>query len=743
MKLIVLSGVAGVGKSTYIKEHYPSATIISSDQIAQEIGTAEDGIVVQNNSPVFTEMYERVKNEIKDKKETIVVDATMLTRKRRSVLLNQVRPDKTGYEVEVVQLHQPLDILYERNKNRPENQYVGEKNIRTMYLSIQPPKVGLDCDKYTIISPPLSAYKNEIEKGIDEPHRSTYHLETLREHIQMTVDTSTEQYGASSDITTIAKYHDLGKSISREPMNKGKLVTRLGYKLFGGLDSYLKHQNVSAMYYNIDKGKRADIDITDAILHHMNAHNSEILENNKGIKREQCSPRAIEMMYAFREIDSISKITDESINNLFALCDKIDKQTKEYLVSDQETDNLLIKYLANDNVRVTINIDNPENPLFTFKYIHSGVDFSDPIVRNARGITLNKNGEVITIGFEKFFNYKQLEYNEDKSDNESTLPTHNYTEKFKEQYTRLDPMRTYKVYEKRDGTFISLGIDGDDFVASTSSHTGTQFSKDAIDYFNNHPKSEDIKEYLKDNNLCLFFEYTSPTNQIVIPYDKEEYTLIGARKKDFNDTRIIYLSDEDVKQLGLKSLQPQYMKLSEIMDYQKNNQTTEGYVVQNEYGKLIKLKTDYWFNQHTEFASLFFGEPFTERKIDIILDAIHNDTIDDYLAYENQRFSSDKYVNEFKYKWDEKLEKYKEEISHLQNIPRHEISELDIDKTLKSLIYRDRNGQSVDTITENITLRKQIAKDIIDEIMPKEELITSEEIDKILEQFTIDDIIQQ
>ena len=111
-------------------------------------------------------------------------------------------------------------------------------------------------------------------------------------------------------------------------MNKGKLVTRLGYKLFGGLDSYLKHQNVSAMYYNIDKGKRADIDITDAILHHMNAHNSEILENNKGIKREQCSPRAIEMMYAFREIDSISKITDESINNLFALCDKIDKQTK-------------------------------------------------------------------------------------------------------------------------------------------------------------------------------------------------------------------------------------------------------------------------------------------------------------------------------------------------------------------------------------------------------------------------------
>ena len=356
---------------------------------------------------------------------------------------------------------------------------------------------------------------------------------------------------------------------------------------------------------------------------------------------------------------------------------------------------------------------------------------------------MNKEGEIVTIGFEKFFNYKQLEYNEDKSDNESTLPTHNYTEEFKEAYTRLKPSTKYKVYEKRDGTFLSLGMDGDEFVASTSSHTGTQFSKDAIEYFNNHPKSKDIKEYLKDNNLCLFFEYTSPTNQIVIPYDKEEYTLIGARKKDFNDARIIYLSDETINKLGLTDIKPKEMELSELIEYQKHNQTTEGYVVQNEYGKLIKLKTDYWFNQHTEFASLFFGEPFTERKIDIILNAIHDDTIDDFIAYENQRFSSDKYVNEFKYKWDEKLEKYKEEISHLQNIPRHEISELDIDKTLKSLIYRDRNGQSVDTITENITLRKQIAKDIIDEIMPKEELITSEEIDKILEQFTIDDIIQK
>lgn len=78
--------------------------------------------------------------------------------------------------------------------------------------------------------------------------------------------------------------------------------------------------------------------------------------------------------------------------------------------------NLLEKYLNNENVLISQN-----NELYTIKYKHGGVDFSDELLRNCRGLTLDNNGNVITRGFQKFFNYKQLEDYED------------YTEDFKEK----------------------------------------------------------------------------------------------------------------------------------------------------------------------------------------------------------------------------------------------------------------------------------------------------------------------
>lgn len=103
MKLIILSGVAGTGKSTYIKENYPNATVVSSDEIGKSAGLKD------NENWVFTEMYKKVSEAMSQKEDTIVVDATMLTRRKRTTVLNQTRPDKYGYTVEVVQLHKPLE----------------------------------------------------------------------------------------------------------------------------------------------------------------------------------------------------------------------------------------------------------------------------------------------------------------------------------------------------------------------------------------------------------------------------------------------------------------------------------------------------------------------------------------------------------------------------------------------------------------------------------------------------------
>lgn len=178
MKLVILSGVAGTGKSTYIHENYPEALVVSSDEIGKKYG------VKNNDGRVFEDLYGQVNEAMSQKVDTIVVDATMLTRRKRMTVLNQTRPDKHGYTVEVVQLHKPLEQIIEQNNNRPEEDYVPEDRVRQMYTAIQPPKVGLDCDSYKIVSPGIQAYMHEMNKGVDDPHHSPYHDETLREHMQ-------------------------------------------------------------------------------------------------------------------------------------------------------------------------------------------------------------------------------------------------------------------------------------------------------------------------------------------------------------------------------------------------------------------------------------------------------------------------------------------------------------------------------------------------------------------------------
>ena len=693
MKLIILSGVAGTGKSTYIKENYPDAFVVSSDDIGKAAG------LKANENWVFTEMYEQIKNAMAQKEETIVVDSTMLTRTRRMTVLNQTRPDKTGYDVEIVQLHKPLEQIIEQNKNRPEDDYVPESKVRQMYAAMQPPKVGLDCDSYKIISPGIKAYTNEMNKGVDEPHHSPYHNETLREHMQMTVEKSQEKN--DENLVELAKYHDLGKAVTRTSKELGPLARQFAAYYYGGHDTYNGHANVSAMYYHISKGKDVNVDISDAILHHMNAHNSENIAENKAVKRENVSPQTIELLETFRVIDSESKVSDDLIRDAYEDLRALDYEVEKYKKEPTEESSLLIKLLANENIRVSLNVEDITNPLFTFKYAHSGVDFRDQTVRNARGLTLNRDSEIVTIGFEKFFNYKQLEEYEQ------------YDDDFKDKYSRVAPKDIYKVWEKLDGTFIALGLDGDRFVSATSSSTKTDFSKNAQDYFESLSTADTLKTYMKENNLSLFFEYTSPRNQIVIPYQKEEYTLIGARHNDIEDTRILRL---DLEQFGIQAVKPQEMTLDELIDYQRTNETTEGFVVENQEGKLIKFKTDYWFEQHQEQGRLFFGEPYTEAKLDTLITLIKDDTIDDYVAYDNQRTTPYHPVADFKAAWDKKLDDYEKGIQAHAHLTNREIGPMEMDATLKSLIFVKRNGEN---LMDNTILCKKIAREIRDELTAK------------------------
>lgn len=688
MRLIFMSGPAGVGKSTYIKQHLSDATVVSSDAIGIEMGIEHE----PNNGRVFNTLIERVKQHMKDKVDTIVIDATMLTRTRRVSILDQVRPDKTGYEVEVVMLHKPLAEIKRQNNQRTGSERVPEEHIENMYYAMQPPKVGLDCDWYTIIAPPLSEYMNEINATIDESHQSPYHQETLREHTQMTIDKSIELYGEDSELVEIAKYHDLGKSVTRQSLTEvPRLMRNYADYVFGGLDMFKYHANVSAMYYHIDKGESADTDISDAILHHMNAHQSPDIAKNRAVKRENVSEQAIELMEQFRDIDSQSRVVDNAKSETFAKVQDLCRQAREFQQDPSIDAPILVQLIAHGDIKASPDWN---KGLLTFKYLHAGVDFKNPIVRNARGLTMTLDGDIVTIGFEKFFNYKQLE-----EAREWSL----YDEDFKDEYTRLEPKEKHHVWEKMDGTFLSLSVFNDEFVVSTSSSTNTEYSDRAKAYFEQLPTSDALKQYINDNNVSLFFEYTSPENPMIIQYDEEKYTFIGERTKDIYDPEI---RRPDMSRFGLENVASRWMTLDELIEYQHTNKTSEGVVVENQYGRLLKFKTDYWFESKADYANLFFGEPYTRRKMETLLCAIQDDTIDDLLAHDNQREMNFHPVVEFKSLYDQYEQKYKQAIRDCSDMTRAEVAAMGGDKDIKSMVLAERDGMTLKYKLQTSTFRR-------------------------------------
>lgn len=119
--------------------------------------------------------------------------------------------------------------------------------------------------------------------------------------------------------------------------------------------------------------------------------------------------------------------------------------------------NLLEKYQTEYQDSVRINYHEPTG-LYILKYLHNGVDFTDPLIRMARGLVLDRDGNIIMRGFDKFFNHRQY-------DTRETVP-----ESFKVEYTHLIvPDGDHKVtfYEKYDGTCITIGLYNGDYLITT------------------------------------------------------------------------------------------------------------------------------------------------------------------------------------------------------------------------------------------------------------------------------------
>ena len=147
-RLIMMMGIAGAGKSTWVKENYPDVVSVSRDEIRFDILDEKGGEYFDHEDEVFNGFIHQIIGSLVADEVTIA-DATHLNRKARLKVLSRVR--KYADEVEVVWIRVPLETALKQNAMRSGRAKVPNDVIKRMYNNIERPEDNEGINKLTIV----------------------------------------------------------------------------------------------------------------------------------------------------------------------------------------------------------------------------------------------------------------------------------------------------------------------------------------------------------------------------------------------------------------------------------------------------------------------------------------------------------------------------------------------------------------------------------------------------------------
>ncbi len=253
-KLIMMSGIAGSGKSKWAQEiaKKERATIVSTDEIRKNLFGDEDK--QKRTAQVFFEVYSKIETEFANDKN-VILDATNIDREKRMKVLSKF-PDvhKECYYLDV-----PYSICLERNRSRKRkvDEYILNKMRKNFHFPIlnegwdqihllheqMPYSVGKDEFVQFVKSEP--SYEELFEKLNGIPfvkemyqfnQENPHHQHTLCMHTYLVFDYVNAFYTEEDKflMQVVALFHDTGKPFCKT------------YKPLKGHYSYYGHEHVSA-----------------------------------------------------------------------------------------------------------------------------------------------------------------------------------------------------------------------------------------------------------------------------------------------------------------------------------------------------------------------------------------------------------------------------------------------------------------------------------------------------------------
>ena len=147
-KLVMMMGIPGSGKSTWIKNNFPEIIPVSRDAIRFKLLDERGGDYFDHETEVFNSFIHQIIGSLVADEITIA-DATHLNKKSRAKVLDKVR--KYADEIEVVWIDTSLETAFKQNDMREGRAWVRHGIIRRMWFSIEEPTMKEGFTKITII----------------------------------------------------------------------------------------------------------------------------------------------------------------------------------------------------------------------------------------------------------------------------------------------------------------------------------------------------------------------------------------------------------------------------------------------------------------------------------------------------------------------------------------------------------------------------------------------------------------
>ena len=247
-------------------------------------------------------------------------------------------------------------------------------------------------------------------------------------------------------------------------------------------------------------------------------------------------------------------------------------------------------------------------PISAFNYrLAQASDFKTPQSREMRGITFvfNKDGTLYKryILLEKFFNLNQVPGS---------------------MYSDVSDYKIMQINNKEDGSIASfIELPNGEVVGKSKMGFDNEQSNGINRIYRTNPDIKKFVDWSLSEDYIAIFEFVSPSNRIVLRYDKEELILLRLRKdtgehlniKDYSDKigsiRIAPFEDEN--------------SLDQLIKKSESETGREGWVITFENGQMIKIKTSEYMALH----GLLTDDLYREH---ILINYILEDKIDDILG---------------------------------------------------------------------------------------------------------------